>query len=271
MSQVVSTYSSLDHPCIEGLIVINAKREQKLALFTQKSYSPTNLSNIYFSPTTVNSKQKDVTGPPHSLTLGGGGGGMPRHVEMVRTKCQPKSWSGQNANHGKKVPDKMPTQVGILSGWHFVRLAFSPTTGRISRSRNMEIFRSQGLCHEQETQTDIVHRFPQVQNCTISNVTIDRCFFIFCSFGNKILYPWGHTSQKAPDWRDLKAIIIIDINVIIISINIISVVFIIVIVAVPIIITIIVIIIIITIIIFWVDRQLVRMGYRLLVRGCKGL
>ena len=49
--------------------------------------------------------------------------------------------------------------------------------GRISRSRNMEIFRSQGLCHEQETQTDIVHRFPQVQNCTISNVTIDRCFF----------------------------------------------------------------------------------------------
>ena len=26
-----------------------------------------------------------------------------------------------------------------------------------------------------------------------------------CSFGNKILYPWGHTSEKAPDWRDLKA------------------------------------------------------------------
>ena len=73
MSQVVSTCSSLDHPCIEGLIVINAKREEKLALFTQKSYSPTNLSNIYFSPTTVNSKQKDVTGPPPLSDVEGGG------------------------------------------------------------------------------------------------------------------------------------------------------------------------------------------------------
>ena len=127
MSQVVSTCSSLDHPCIEGLIVINAKREQKLALFTQKSYSPTNLSNIYFSPTTVNSKQKDVTGPHHSLMLGGG---MPRHVEMVRTKCQPKSWSGQNANHRQKSRTKCQPRlafcpVGILSGWHFVHTPLS--------------------------------------------------------------------------------------------------------------------------------------------------
>ena len=122
MSQVVSTCNSLDHPCIEGLIVINAKHEQKLALFTQKSYSPTNLSNIYCSPTTVNSKQKDVTGPPHSLMLGGG-------------KCQDMlRWSGQNANQ-KVDPDKMPTTekksrtkcqprlafcpVGILSTHHF--------------------------------------------------------------------------------------------------------------------------------------------------------
>jgi len=30
-------------------------------------------------------------------------------------------------------------------------------------------------------------------------------YIAFHSFGNKILYPWGHTSQKAPDWRDLKA------------------------------------------------------------------
>ena len=90
-------------------------------------------------------------------------------------------------------------------------------------------------------------------------------FFIFCSFGNKILYPWGHTSQKAPDWRDLKAIIIIDINVIIISINIISVVFIIVIVAVPIIITIIVIIILITIIIIIIITIIVIVFRRLLI------
>ena len=24
---------------------------------------------------------------------------MPKHVEMIRTKCQPKIWDGQNANH----------------------------------------------------------------------------------------------------------------------------------------------------------------------------
>ena len=124
MSQVVSTCSSLDHPCIEGLIVINAKREQKLALFTQRRYSPTILSNIYFSPTTVNSKQKDVTGPPLP-DVGGGRGGMPRLLEMVRTKCQPKSWSGQNANHRQKSRTKFQPRlafcpVGILSGWHFV-------------------------------------------------------------------------------------------------------------------------------------------------------
>jgi len=27
----------------------------------------------------------------------------------------------------------------------------------------------------------------------------------FHSFGNKILYPWGHTDEKVKDWRDLKA------------------------------------------------------------------
>ena len=46
-----------------------------------------------------------------------------KHVEMFRTKCQPKvgtdkmptkSWDGQNANHRKK------------SGWHLVWLAFCP-------------------------------------------------------------------------------------------------------------------------------------------------
>ena len=54
-------------------------------------------------------------------------------IFMIRTKCQNMlRWSGQNAN--QKVgtdkmptteisPDKMPTY-----GWHYVRLAFCPTT-----------------------------------------------------------------------------------------------------------------------------------------------
>ena len=41
---------------------------------------------------------------------------MPKHVEIVRTKCQPKSWDGQNANHRNKSGQKM-------SDWHFVQLA----------------------------------------------------------------------------------------------------------------------------------------------------
>ena len=67
---------------------------------------------------------------------------------MIRTKCQNMlRWSGQNANQ-KVGTDKMPTKkwgrtkcqpqkkirtkcqplVGIMSSWHFVRLAFWPTT-----------------------------------------------------------------------------------------------------------------------------------------------
>jgi len=30
-------------------------------------------------------------------------------------------------------------------------------------------------------------------------------YLAFHSFGNKILYPWGHTDEKVRDWRDLKA------------------------------------------------------------------
>ena len=45
---------------------------------------------------------------------------------MVRTKCQPKSWDGQNANHRNKSGQNANLwlalcPVGILSGWHFVR------------------------------------------------------------------------------------------------------------------------------------------------------
>ena len=51
---------------------------------------------------------------------------MPKHVEMVQTKCQPKSWDGQNANHRDKSEQNANLwlalcPVGILSGWHFVR------------------------------------------------------------------------------------------------------------------------------------------------------
>ena len=28
-------------------------------------------------------------------------------------------------------------------------------------------------------------------------------YLAFHSFGNKILYPWGHTSKKTRDWKDL--------------------------------------------------------------------
>ena len=58
---------------------------------------------------------------------------MPKHVEMVRTKCQPKSWERQNANHRNKSGQNANLwlalcPVGILSDWHFVRLAFCPHT-----------------------------------------------------------------------------------------------------------------------------------------------
>ena len=29
-------------------------------------------------------------------------------------------------------------------------------------------------------------------------------YLAFHSFGNKILYPWGHTSRRVPDWRELR-------------------------------------------------------------------
>ena len=49
----------------------------------------------------------------------------PKHVEMFRTKCQPKIGTDKMPTT-EKSPDKMPT-----FGWHFVRLAFCPTTVEI--------------------------------------------------------------------------------------------------------------------------------------------
>ena len=31
-----------------------------------------------------------------------------------------------------------------------------------------------------------------------------KAYLAFHSFGNKILYPWGHTSEKTEDWKDLQ-------------------------------------------------------------------
>ena len=55
---------------------------------------------------------------------------MPKHVEMIRTKCQPKSWDRQNANHKKKSG-----QNGILSGWHFVRTPYMMNSYEIQSDR----------------------------------------------------------------------------------------------------------------------------------------
>ena len=51
---------------------------------------------------------------------------MPKHAEMVQTKCQPKitkNWDGQNANHNKKSGHNANLwlafrPVGILSAHH---------------------------------------------------------------------------------------------------------------------------------------------------------
>ena len=47
---------------------------------------------------------------------------MPKHVEMVQTKCQPKIGTDKMPTTIKS-PDKMQT-----FGWYFVRLAFCPHT-----------------------------------------------------------------------------------------------------------------------------------------------
>ena len=51
---------------------------------------------------------------------------MPKHLEMVPTKCQPKLGT-----------EKMPTTIKrpgkmLTFGWHFVRLAFCPHPSTVS-------------------------------------------------------------------------------------------------------------------------------------------
>ena len=79
---------------------------------------------------------------------------MPKHVEMVRTKCQPKSWSGQNANHRQKSRTKCQPRlafcpVGILSGWHFVH---TPTSRQLTTGT-----------HEKKMGSDDMMRYPPYQ------------------------------------------------------------------------------------------------------------
>ena len=54
----------------------------------------------------------------------------PKHVEMFRTKCQPKIGTDKMPTT-EKSPDEMPTTEKSLDkmptfGWHYVRLAFCP-------------------------------------------------------------------------------------------------------------------------------------------------
>ena len=49
--------------------------------------------------------------------------------KLGRTKCQPQ----------KKVRTKCQPLVGIMSGWHFVRLAFCPTTIRAPDGANTQM------------------------------------------------------------------------------------------------------------------------------------
>ena len=75
-------------------------------LFSLRRVIPQQIYQTSTSPPQQSTANKKMLQDPPTLWRGGE---MPRHVEMVRTKCQPKSWSGQNANHRKKVTDKMPT------------------------------------------------------------------------------------------------------------------------------------------------------------------
>ena len=63
----------------------------------------------------------------HSNDIFHGSDKMPKHVEMVRTKCQPKIGTDKMPTT-EKVRTKCQPLVGILSSWHFVRLAFCPHT-----------------------------------------------------------------------------------------------------------------------------------------------
>ena len=48
--------------------------------------------------------------------------------KLGRTKCQPQKKVRTKCQPQKKVRTKCQPLVGISSGWHFVRLAFCPTT-----------------------------------------------------------------------------------------------------------------------------------------------
>ena len=43
-----------------------------------------------------------------------------------------------------------------------------------------------------------------VRKFVMSKIHKIQGYLAFHSFGNKILYPWGHTSKKTRDWQDLQ-------------------------------------------------------------------
>ena len=51
--------------------------------------------------------------------------------------------------------------------------------------------------------------FSEPESQAVRNFVMDRkhrikAYLAFHSFGNKILYPWGHTSEKTEDWKDMR-------------------------------------------------------------------
>ena len=131
MSQVVSTCSSLDHPCIEGLIVINANRSR---LFSLRRVIPQQIYQTSTSPpqqSTANKKM--LQGPPPLSDVGRG------CQDMLR-------WSGQNANQ-KVGPDKMPTTEKKSRTKCQPRLAFCPV-GILSTHQSYTNLHSCRTCFE---------------------------------------------------------------------------------------------------------------------------
>jgi hypothetical protein len=52
-------------------------------------------------------------------------------------------------------------------------------------------------------------KFSEPESQAVRDFVMDRRhrikgYLAFHSFGNKILYPWGHTSAKTEDWKDLR-------------------------------------------------------------------
>ena len=75
---------------------------------------------------------------------------MPKHFEMVRTKCQPKSWDGQNANQRDKSGQNTNLwlalcPVGILPAHRIFHLpVYQPTQDNVKGQNLIDNRHSKG-------------------------------------------------------------------------------------------------------------------------------